>query len=178
MFGGEYGGFRLDQEITIQNFINKASINPNVLYGSEKKWIHIAFCNCPEFVQLISDLCTNCENQLRKERGIPGIGEQWKSETEIYAFVKEILASFDVIRHCSPICLSPMHLDVYVPELSFAVEYQGQQHYMPIFLGAKIVSKKQKFGTLLKINYADKTKFISYIYDMMIRIQKRQLLIL
>jgi hypothetical protein len=83
-------------------------------------------------VQLISVFCTNCENELRRERGIPEIGAQWKSETEIYAFIRDILANYGVSRHHSPSWLSPMHLDVFVPELSLAVEYQGQQHYMPV----------------------------------------------
>ena len=44
--------------------------------------------------------------------GVPEIGEQWKSETEIYAFIKEIFANYEVSRHYSPTWLSPMHLDV------------------------------------------------------------------
>ncbi|MFH2218308.1 MAG: hypothetical protein ABII68_01445 [Pseudomonadota bacterium] len=131
-FGGGYGKYGLEQEISTQPLMQKTSINPEALHGSEQKWIHISFAHCPEMVKLISDFCTDCENELRRERGLPNIGEQWKSETEIYAFLKEILADYDVSRHSSPEWLSPMHLDVFVSELNFALEYQGCQHYEPV----------------------------------------------
>lgn len=168
IFGGKYGKYRLDQEITIQTLVDKANINPDFLYGSEESWIHIAFSGCPEMVQLISDLCTNCENQLRRETGIPAIGEQWKSETEIYAYIKEILVNYDVSRHYSPSWLSPMHLDVYVPELSLAVEYQGQQHYMPVdIFGGQEGFEKTKVRDAIKKKLCQQNEvYLLYIrYD-------------
>ena len=119
-------------------------------------------------VQLISDLCTNCENQLRREKGIPGIGDQWKSETEIYAFIKDILTNYEVSRHHSPSWLSPMHLDVYVPELSLAVEYQGQQHYMPVdIFGGQESFEKTKVRDAIKKKLCQQNKvYLLYIrYD-------------
>lgn len=168
ILGGTYGKYGLDQKISIQQLIQKTSINPEALYGSEQNWLHISFSHCPEMVQLISDLCTNCENELRRERGIPDIGEQWKSETEIYAFVKEILADYDVFRHSSPEWLSPMHLDVYVPELSFAFEYQGQQHYKPvdIFGGQEGFEKiKVRDSIKQKLCLQNKVKLLYVRYD-------------
>jgi len=167
-FGGMYGKYKLDQEIVIQPLIQHTNINPEALYGSEQNWIHISFAHCPELIHLISDLCTNCENELRRESGIPDIGERWKSETEIYAFVKEILADFDVSRHASPEWLSPMHLDVFVPELSFAIEYQGQQHYEPvdIFGGQEGFEKlKVRDSIKLKLCRQNKVKLLYVRYD-------------
>jgi hypothetical protein len=144
------------------------NINPEALYGTEKSWVHIAFSGCHELVQLISDLCINCENQLRREKGIPEIGCQWKSETEIYAFIKELLANHEVSRHHSPSWLAPMHLDVYVPELSLAIEYQGQQHYMPVdIFGGQEGFEKTKVRDTIKKKLCQKNRvYLLYIrYD-------------
>jgi hypothetical protein len=151
MFGGKYGKYHLGQEIKLQASIKKENICPDALDSIEGNWIHIDFAGCHELLNLISDLCTNCENELRKERGVPAIGEQWKSEAEIYALVKDILSNHEIIRHCSPEWLMPMHLDVYVPELSFAIEYQGEQHYKPVnVFGGKDGHKKTKVRDTIK----------------------------
>ena len=168
MFGGKYGKYGLDEEITIQDLIEKENINPVAFHGSEKHWTHIEFTDCHEMVQLISNLCTNSENQLRRERGIPEIGEQWKSETEIYALIKEIFSDYEVSRHSSPIWLSPMHLDVYVPELSLAVEYQGQQHYKPveIFGGREGFEKTELRDTIkVKLCQQNEVNLLCIRYD-------------
>lgn len=168
LFGGKYGKYSLDHDITFQSIDDKVGINPEALYGSEKNWVHFAFSGCHELVQLISDLCTNCENELRREKGIPEIGCQWKSETEIYAFIKELLANYEVTRHYSPLWLVPMHLDVYVPELSWAIEYQGQQHYMPVdIFGGEEGFEKTKVRDTIKKKLCQQNKvYLLYIrYD-------------
>jgi len=159
LFGGKYRKYNLDHDITFQSIEDKKNINPEAQDGIEKNWVHIAFSTCHELVQLISDLCTNCENELRREKGIPEIGCQWKSETEIYAIIKELLANYEVIRHHSPTWLAPMHLDVYVPELSLAIEYQGQQHYMPVdIFGGEEGFKKTKVRDTIKKKLCQQNK--------------------
>jgi len=159
LFGGKYGKYSLDHDITFQPIVEKVNINPEALYGTENSWVHIAFSTCHELVKLISDLCTDCENQLRREKGIPEIGCQWKSETEIYAFVKELLANYEVSRHHSPSWLSPMHIDVYVPELSLAIEYQGQQHFIPIdIFGGQEGFEKTKVRDTIKKKLCQRNK--------------------
>jgi len=168
LFGGKYGKYSIDHDITIQSIEGKVNINPEALFGTEKSWVQIAFSGCHELVQLISDLCTNCENQLRREKGIPEIGCQWKSETEIYAFVKELFANHEVYRHHSFSWLAPMHLDVYVPELNLAIEYQGQQHYMPIdIFGGQEGFEKTKVRDTIKKKLCQKNRvYLLYVrYD-------------
>jgi len=36
------------------------------------------------------------------------------------------------LRHAQPIWLEPQHLDIFLPELSLAIEYMGEQHYRPV----------------------------------------------
>jgi hypothetical protein len=159
LFGGKYGKYRIDHDLTMQSIKDNVNINPEALHGIEKSWVHIAFDSCHELIQLISDLCTNCENQLRREKGIPEIGCQWKSETEIYAFIKELFVDYEVFRHHSPSWLAPMHLDVYVPELRLAIEYQGQQHYVPVnIFGGQEGFEKTKVRDTIKKKLCQKNK--------------------
>lgn len=62
----------------------------------------------------------------------------WVSENQVYQLVKRQLKKVQVIQHASPSWLAPQHLDVFIPEASFAVEYMGRQHYEPVeFFGGE-----------------------------------------
>ena len=39
---------------------------------------------------------------------------------------------------------APMELDVYIPELHLALEYQGQQHYQPTYWRTDFVAQKHR----------------------------------
>ena len=97
----------------------------------------------------IKDLTREAENTVREERGIPKVGEGWVAETELYYKIKKYFQNLDVIQHARPIWLKPQHLDIFIPSLNIAVEYQGLQHYKPIkyFGGRKayILAKKRDF---------------------------------
>ncbi len=42
------------------------------------------------------------------------------------------------IHHARPDWLKPQHLDVYIPDLSIAIEYYGVQHFEPVdFFGGE-----------------------------------------
>ncbi len=58
--------------------------------------------------------------------------EKWKSEKALYEIVKRIFKNYKVSRHAQPIWLQPQHFDIYIPELSLAIEYMGEQHFRPI----------------------------------------------
>lgn len=66
-------------------------------------------------------------------------GKSQKKQRLLYQIVKELFNDFDVIynhkHHGLRFTKSnrPMELDVYVPELSIAFEYQGEPHYLPIY---------------------------------------------
>lgn len=72
------------------------------------------------------------ENLTREEFGFKKIGEQWVSETLLYQLVTELYPSQQVIRNIRPDWLENLELDIYLPELKLAFEYQGQQHYKPV----------------------------------------------
>jgi hypothetical protein len=85
------------------------------------------------------------ENKIRDKLGIPRIGEGWINETQLYKTICYLFPSFSVIREASPEWLGNQRIDIYIPDLSVAIEYQGQQHYEPVeIFGGKEALKKTK----------------------------------
>lgn len=78
------------------------------------------------------------EDAFREEIGMPKVGEGWISETELFYKISDYFKEDEVIPHASPIWLGRQHLDIYLPGLNLAIEYQGAQHYEPIeFFGGQ-----------------------------------------
>jgi hypothetical protein len=77
---------------------------------------------------------TKIENIVRQEFGFRNVGEGWVSETLLFQIVKRILSDEKILRHYRPDWLEGLELDVFVPSLNLAFEYQGQQHFHPISL--------------------------------------------
>jgi len=70
---------------------------------------------------------------------------QWKSEELLFKLLRKALRGKKVIQHAQPIWLEPQHLDVFVPGLSLAVEYMGEQHYEPVdFFGGHEALKQTR----------------------------------
>lgn len=69
---------------------------------------------------------------------MPKVGEGWISETELFYRISDYFKDDEVIHHASPKWLGRQHLDIYLPSLNVAIEYQGAQHYEPIeFFGGQ-----------------------------------------
>lgn len=63
---------------------------------------------------------------------MPRVGEGWIGETQLFYALKAALPSHDVRQHARPRWLGRQHLDIFIPSLGVAVEYQGAQHDQPI----------------------------------------------
>jgi len=88
------------------------------------------------FIELIEEILREAENLLRKNHGLPRIGEGWISEMRLYNLVKTFF--LEAQHHGTPNWLKPQHLDVFVPSKKLAFEYQGRQHFEPIdFFGGE-----------------------------------------
>ena len=74
----------------------------------------------------------DAENLMRVFIGIPKIGEGWVNETQLANIVKSLFPGQEVIREASPPWIGRLRLDVFIPELNLAIEYQGQQHFKPV----------------------------------------------
>jgi len=81
-----------------------------------------------EWAELLKDLHRWITKCWSNEIGI----ERWKSERSLFDIVRKHFKGFDVLRHARPIWLEPQHLDIFLPELSLAIEYMGEQHYRPV----------------------------------------------
>lgn len=85
------------------------------------------------------------ENYVREFLGLPFVGEgQWISEIKLLRLVEKN-TTFPVIHQWSPDWLGRQRLDVAIPELNIAFEYQGKQHYEAIdFFGGPNAFEKLK----------------------------------
>lgn len=98
-----------------------------------------------------SRLLREAENNYRVLIGAKKVGEAWISETELYYRIKKRLPKYQVFQHGRPNWLGRQHLDIWIPELMVAVEYQGAQHDRPIdFFGGEEAFEKGKMRDALK----------------------------
>ena len=99
-----------------------------------------------------SRLLRDAENTYRISIGAKKVGESWIGETELYYKIKSAFPNIEVIQHGRPTWLGRQHLDVWIPMLNIAIEYQGQQHDNPIefFGGVEAFEKGLKRDKLKK----------------------------
>ena len=96
-------------------------------------------------IHFVKQITRLAENIVRKEIGLPRVGEGWPSETQLYQEIKRALPEFDVQRHYRPSWLGRQHLDIFIRELNIALEYQGKQHDEPIeFFGGHEAYEQNK----------------------------------
>ncbi len=96
--------------------------------------------------QYCADLTREAENAVRDDGGIPRVGEGWLGETRLFYEIKDAFSEHLVVRHARPKFLRQQHLDVFIPELMVALEYQGTQHDRPVefFGGAEAFQRTQE----------------------------------
>lgn len=77
---------------------------------------------------------------------------RWIREAEMAHVVKQIFPDQVMLREASPVWLGRQRLDVYLPQLDLALEYQGQQHYEAVshFGGAEAFAKTLQRDSLKK----------------------------
>jgi hypothetical protein len=77
-------------------------------------------------------LWNEAEDKIRMIVGVPLIGEKFISETILFKTVAYLLNSHEVIHHYRADWLGRQELDIFVPSLKLAIEYQGEQHFKPV----------------------------------------------
>jgi len=104
-----------------------------------------SFSLIPEVEEYVKEITRDAENFIRNAIGIPKVGEGWISETKLFYFLQEKFPEQEIIQHASPSWLGRQHLDIFFPEISLAIEYQGEQHDRPIeFFGGEEAFKEVK----------------------------------
>jgi hypothetical protein len=71
-------------------------------------------------------------SELISALGFPSCGPSLISETVLYLRTVSALSPHEVIRHYRPKGFRGLSLDMFIPYLSVAIEYQGVQHYEPL----------------------------------------------
>ena len=86
------------------------------------------------------------ENVVRERYGYPKIGDKWISETILFHIVKDIYPNENIKRHYRPDWLEGLELDIYIPSIKLAFEYQGIQHFKAVehWGGQKQLEKQQE----------------------------------
>ncbi|WP_072670530.1 hypothetical protein [Vibrio injensis] len=83
-------------------------------------------------------------DEVRARLGIKGVATRL-NETLLYYSVCQVFPAEQVLRRARPSWLGRLELDVYVPRLQLAFEYQGQQHYKKVdHWGGDAALSKQK----------------------------------
>jgi hypothetical protein len=107
--------------------------------------------------EYVNDLTRTAENVVREERGLPRVGEGWVSETKLYFEISNAFQGYKIIQHATPSWLGNQHLDVYLPELNVALEYQGLQHDQAVdFFGGEESFQQTRMRDLRKLRICKK----------------------
>lgn len=120
------------------------------MYGSS---VRVKYGAYMKKFEIDEGLCEkDAENKVRGILGIPKVGEGWVNETQLFRLISTMFSEYTVIREASPEWLGRQRLDIYIPALSLAIEYQGEQHYRPISLfGGEEGLKKTKERDRVKL---------------------------
>ncbi len=140
-------------------------INMKILEETPQEYKDLINKNEPELRKIIS---SKIENEFRKKLDFPQIGEKYIGETQLYKRVCNIFPDFNIIKHYRPKWLKGLELDVFIEDLNVAIEFQGQQHYMPIKLwGGKkaLISQKERDNLKREICNKEGIKLIEIKYD-------------
>ena len=130
--------------------------NSDLMYGSkmycsEVKVRYGAYIKKLEIEKEITE--RDAENEIRVIKNIAKIGERWINETLLFNYIDMIFPEYNVIREASPQWLDRQRLDIFIPELNLAVEYQGAQHFkaVPLFGGVEGLKKAQERDKIKKL---------------------------
>lgn len=91
-----------------------------------------SFSQNPGVIDFAVKLMREAEDTCREEACLPKVGEGWINETNLYYIIRKAFPNLEVIHHARPEWLGRQHLDIYLPQLATAIEYQGEQHNQPV----------------------------------------------
>lgn len=100
------------------------------MYGSIVKVHYGAYIEKFAISESIS--ARDAENKVRDILGVPRIGEGWISETQLFNLVRMLFTDYEILREARTDWLGNQRLDIFIPNLSLAIEYQGEQHFKPV----------------------------------------------
>ncbi len=58
--------------------------------------------------------------------------KKWRKEHQLLDYVRNLLPGITVLHQYSPSWLGRQVFDIYIPDYNIAIEYNGEQHYLPV----------------------------------------------
>lgn len=95
------------------------------------------------------------------------VSSKWKSEAQLFSITKEFFK--DAIFQYRSDWLDRQSLDIYIPSIKVAIEYQGRQHYEPVdFFGGKsgFESLKERDERKIKLCHENGIKLVEWSYTL------------
>lgn len=114
------------------NYSNDDDVFKKFYLQKPKKYRHIEFSKSKTLNKKVISINRKIENEVRKKNSVNPIGKAWVSENKLYEQVKRQFRGMKVIQHARYKFLGKQHLDIFIPELKIAVEFQGEQHFKSI----------------------------------------------
>ena len=68
------------------------------------------------------------EEKLRQYYGFPARKSWLQQETVLYLMIRQLFRDHEILRHAKPDFLQGLELDIWIPKIRTAVEFQGAQH--------------------------------------------------
>jgi hypothetical protein len=109
------------------------------------------------------DIIKEVEHKLIRENRLP---TKWKSEQDLFRLVSKIYE--DAIFHYTNDWISPQHIDIFIPQIKCAIEYQGEQHFISsVFFGGDNKFEERKLLDNRKKSICNENgiKLIEWRYD-------------
>jgi hypothetical protein len=127
---------RLFEEEVIDYLNNKITIygieNNETLCRYLANYLHEPANFYEKSDSIMFNICSGVDNHLKQTLGLADKNEKWINEFAMVKLFYKWFTDFKQITQASPEWLKPQRLDLFIPDLKLAVEYQGEQHFMPI----------------------------------------------
>lgn len=123
----------------------------------------------------ILDLFNSLEAYYREDTGLYKRGISSDGEAVVYLHLRKYLKENEIILQYSPEWLKPQRVDLFIPSLNLAIEYQGRQHFEAIeYFGGQKTFEEQQIRDKIKKSLAEekgvKLEYITYEEDIQERI--------
>jgi hypothetical protein len=120
----------LSTSFFFHNYINK--IHYSKRNYNEEKVITEQFRKFKmNYYRTITPKLREIESEIRVKKGFNIVGS-FTNESILFTKIKEIYKDYNVISQGSPKWLGRQRIDIYFTDLNIGIEYQGDQHFLPI----------------------------------------------
>ena len=127
---------QLFEEEVINYIDNRIKIfkteNNETLCGYLAKYLSVPYDFYNKSDAIMHNFFSSISSYLKQTLGLSDQNEKWIKEFAMVKLFYKWFEGFEQITQASPEWLKPQRLDLFIPDLKFAVEYQGEQHFMPI----------------------------------------------